>query len=353
MRFWQASVTLLAAVSLAAPAAAKGKSNPAAVALFRKAIQSSEIKGKNGTPFRLQATVQIFTTTGISGGMVVEFWAPGEARRETFVTGYSQVEVLENKKAWAKDSSPYTPFPIVTIWDGLSPARKLKSMLQPRAVTPIATPRTQEPQEQTTLGKPKRDKGSNEECVEARTRGVKQKRRYCFDGATGYLDSVTDEYLRFQYSDYHAFGAKVFPRTIRVFYGDGRPFIDLRVVRMDPEPNPTPSTFQPPPGSQEQWTTACGTGTPQVKRAKLLKQALPIYPSKAKKDRVEGTVRIYLIIGEDGAPHAMWLLSSPSPLLTTAAWNAVQQWRYQPTMVCGQKVDVDTIVTIRFNWGRE
>lgn len=354
MRYWQAAVALSATIFLAAPVAAKRKSNPAAVALFNKAIQSSGVQGKGGAPFRLQARVRIFSAAGESDGMAIEFWTPGEARRETLLNGYSRVEVFENGEAWAKSNIKYAPFPATVTWKALFPAGKLRSALRPGSAVPFTPLPEQGLSEKLTLGRPKLargpKKGPREECVKGTVKGRSQEPSYCFDPATGYLVNAADGDLLFQYSDYQAFGAKVFPRTIRVFYGDGRPFIDLRVVRIDPEPPPPVGTFQPPPGSEEEWDSkACGTGTLRVKPPENIKEPLPRYPSEVRKDGIQGTVSIHAVIGKDGALHAPWLLSSPSPKLSTAAWAAFQQWRYDPATVCGQKVDASTTVFAVFS----
>jgi protein TonB len=42
------------------------------------------------------------------------------------------------------------------------------------------------------------------------------------------------------------------------------------------------------------------------------------------------------------------VLQSASPFLTPAALEAVKQWRYRPTLLNGQPVEVMTTITVNF-----
>lgn len=112
-------VVCLATAAL--PAAASKKPNPAALALFRKAIQSSNIEAKNGTPFRLQATVRAFGGAGKhADGVAIEFWTPDhKSRTETLFPGYSRIEVRDGWKIRKKKSTQYTPFPLWVVWQAM------------------------------------------------------------------------------------------------------------------------------------------------------------------------------------------------------------------------------------------
>ncbi len=73
----------------------------------------------------------------------------------------------------------------------------------------------------------------------------------------------------------------------------------------------------------------------------------PAYPVIARQARVEGTVILEAILDRDGRiDHARVVRSIP--LLDAAALDAVRQWRYTPTVLNGQPVQVLMTVTIRF-----
>ena len=84
-----------------------------------------------------------------------------------------------------------------------------------------------------------------------------------------------------------------------------------------------------------------------VQQAKLLAQPRPVYPPLAKQARISGTVRFTAIIGRDGTIQNLTMLSG-HPLLVAAATEAVKQWRYQPTLLNGEPVEVVTQIDVNF-----
>jgi protein TonB len=85
----------------------------------------------------------------------------------------------------------------------------------------------------------------------------------------------------------------------------------------------------------------------QVVAAKGLYQPSPAYPPLALIARVQGTVVLQAVIGRDGAVQDLKVLSGPA-LLVRAAMDAVRTWRYQPTLLNGDPVDVLTEVSVNF-----
>ncbi|MEK7752796.1 MAG: energy transducer TonB [Acidobacteriota bacterium] len=84
-----------------------------------------------------------------------------------------------------------------------------------------------------------------------------------------------------------------------------------------------------------------------VQQAKLLNQPKPVYPPLAKQARIQGTVRFNAIIGRDGA-IANLVVVSGHPLLVPSALEAVRQWKYQPTLLNGEPVEVVTQIDVNF-----
>jgi len=60
-------------------------------------------------------------------------------------------------------------------------------------------------------------------------------------------------------------------------------------------------------------------------------QTRPVYPQQAFDDKVEGTVLVELLIGEDGEVAHRELRTS-IPALDAAALACVEQWRFKPAM---------------------
>jgi len=72
-----------------------------------------------------------------------------------------------------------------------------------------------------------------------------------------------------------------------------------------------------------------------------------IYPAEARKRHVSGTVRMHAVIGTDGSIQTLEAVSG-DPLLVQAALDAVRQWRYRPTTLNGEPVEVDTTIDVIF-----
>jgi protein TonB len=84
-----------------------------------------------------------------------------------------------------------------------------------------------------------------------------------------------------------------------------------------------------------------------VMEAQLIQKVQPLYPAVAREMRLAGTVRVRAVIGTDGTVHQVEVLSG-SQLLAQSAIAAVRQWRYRPTQLNGQPVEVETFVTVNF-----
>lgn len=86
-----------------------------------------------------------------------------------------------------------------------------------------------------------------------------------------------------------------------------------------------------------------------VQATKLINMVKPSYPAAAQSAGVEGTVVLQAIIGVDGAPLSVTVVSQAAPEeLVQAAVDAVRQWRYEPTRLNGVPVEVVTTVTVSF-----
>ena len=87
-----------------------------------------------------------------------------------------------------------------------------------------------------------------------------------------------------------------------------------------------------------------------VMAAKLISQLKPVYPPLARQARIQGTVRLKALISRDGTIENLAVLGG-HPLLIEAAIVAVRLWRYQPTLLNGAPVEVETTVDVNFTLG--
>ncbi len=84
-----------------------------------------------------------------------------------------------------------------------------------------------------------------------------------------------------------------------------------------------------------------------VMDAMLIHRVQPEYPLAARVMRLSGTVKLRAIIGTDGSVRELQPLSG-NAVLVNAALAAVRQWRYQPTRLSGEPVEVETYITVNF-----
>ena len=105
-------------------------------------------------------------------------------------------------------------------------------------------------------------------------------------------------------------------------------------------PPPPPVKKKPPPPKR---IRVGGS----VQRANLVRQVRPVYPPLARQARIQGTVKLTAIIAKDGTIQKLEVLSG-HPLLIPSALSAVKQWRYRPTLLNGQPVEVVTQVDVNF-----
>lgn len=104
------------------------------------------------------------------------------------------------------------------------------------------------------------------------------------------------------------------------------------------------SAAPPPPKVTPKRITVGGN----VQAAHLVNRVQPIYPPLARQTRISGTVKLHAIIGKNGAVEQLQVVSG-HPLLVQSALDAVRQWRYQPTLLNGEPVEVDTEIDVIFS----
>ena len=110
----------------------------------------------------------------------------------------------------------------------------------------------------------------------------------------------------------------------------------------------TPAVHVPPPPRQPHAQRV--RVSQGVTRGLLVHQVKPRYPALARQARIQGSVVLKAVIARDGSIQNLQLVSG-HPLLTTAAINAVKEWRYKPYLLNGQPVEVETDITVKFTLG--
>lgn len=77
----------------------------------------------------------------------------------------------------------------------------------------------------------------------------------------------------------------------------------------------------------------------------------PIYPLRAKKAGIQGTVILEALIGKDGKVKKLRYVSGPSRLVK-ATVEAVCQWRYKPILLNGKPLEVDSEISVTYAPGK-
>jgi TonB family protein len=87
--------------------------------------------------------------------------------------------------------------------------------------------------------------------------------------------------------------------------------------------------------------------TASIAPAKLIKRVAPRYPEEARQKAIQGTVVLNVILRKDGSVSVQ-SVAEGDPLLSPAAIEAVRQWRYEPFVLNGQPVEVETKISVVF-----
>ena len=88
-----------------------------------------------------------------------------------------------------------------------------------------------------------------------------------------------------------------------------------------------------------------------VQSARLIHRVEPIYPFLPKSIHREGRVELRAMIATDGRIKSLEVVSGDAMFIPSAL-SAVQEWRYQPTLLNGEPVEVDTYLTVVYTLSR-
>ena len=98
-------------------------------------------------------------------------------------------------------------------------------------------------------------------------------------------------------------------------------------------------------------TTKSNTGVKRIRMqpqsVKLAHSVKAVYPQTAQEKRIQGVVRLDILIGTDGKVLQAKVISG-DPLLAESAVAAVRKWKYERTTVKGEPVEVSMFVDVIF-----
>ncbi len=117
--------------------------------------------------------------------------------------------------------------------------------------------------------------------------------------------------------------------------GPGTPCVGCIPI-VDSRPQPAPP---PPPPTPHRLLVA------HLEPAMLIQRVEPIYPALSRQIHREGQVELRAVIATDGTIQSLQVVSG-DPLFVRSATDAVSQWRYRPTVLNGQPVEIETYITV-------
>ncbi len=127
-------------------------------------------------------------------------------------------------------------------------------------------------------------------------------------------------------------------------HGDRPCIVCQTAAELPARPTPAPVSAVKPQPVAPRLPVHVSSG---VQAAKLIRQVKPVYPALAKQARIQGVVRLEAIISKEGLIQDL-RVASGHPLLAPAAVEAVKQWRYQPTLLNNEPVEVITQIEVHF-----
>jgi len=89
----------------------------------------------------------------------------------------------------------------------------------------------------------------------------------------------------------------------------------------------------------------------RIDPAMLIHRVEPVYPTLARQIGRSGRVELRAIIATDGTIQSLQVISG-DPFFYQSALDAVRQWRYRPTVLNGEAVEIDTFISVIYNMDR-
>jgi TonB family protein len=98
--------------------------------------------------------------------------------------------------------------------------------------------------------------------------------------------------------------------------------------------------------------TGPGPIKPEVMAKRRINGPMPKYPEAAKKAGIEGTVLLDAVIGKDGSVEQLKVASGPKQLQSSSL-EAVRQWKYQPYLLNGEPIEVQTTIKVVYSLAKK
>ena len=146
-----------------------------------------------------------------------------------------------------------------------------------------------------------------------------------------------------------SFQHRVVAKTTLVKFGSDA-VVDINLDLLRTVMDEDLKTLKPPPEAELQ-PESPKTEPASVLAGRLIRKTAPDYPLSAKRQRLQGTVKLAAVIGTDGRIKNLEVMQSPNINLTHAAEDAVKHWVYKPFLLGSQPIEVSTAIYVTFVLG--
>ena len=101
-------------------------------------------------------------------------------------------------------------------------------------------------------------------------------------------------------------------------------------------------------GTKNSDTTSARVQVPtDVMQRLLVHQVQPVYPEEARRENLQGVIALDIVVAPDGSVVSTRALNGPD-VLAQAAMDALRWWKFQPYLVNGKPVTVETTMAVEF-----
>jgi len=133
------------------------------------------------------------------------------------------------------------------------------------------------------------------------------------------------------------------------------PPLDVEVVagdahrKLHPGSNATKlEIVKPGTSAAKQAAPVAAPTTNAAQHERIAEATQPAYPQLAQHMNVQGSVVLQALIAADGSIQNLRVMSGPA-ILSSAAQQAVREWRFKPVLQNGQAVETRATITVNFS----
>ena len=310
--------------------------------MLAKSFQQSNLW--NQGPVKMTAKVRLPKGDGtdINLEYALSWASPDKWRAEWTANGFSQVTVVNGGKMSYFSSQPKQLVQLIQMemavaaLDGGNPAGAY-------AVPPLDWDKAK------TDATKKKVNNIDAKCL-ALGDPAQSELTYCIDPASDHVLTVSNtiagaEIGSFEYNDYTTVGNTSYPQSIKVNYAKTL-LEEAKIVVSRTEKFDDKMFVAPDKSTSVDWPSC-----PDVEKSFTAPHVSKLVPAKesdaALKAKKFGLVWVLATVGKDGSVTQATLIGG-DPDLTTAATDAVQQYKYTPYVRCGQPVQFQQVVVVPF-----